>query len=140
MKQLVFILCVGLLLACNDKKDDPKIECPECTGDILCTEEFRTLTFTVTYSSGAPVTLDDFEVTIVETGEVLDHGDWLGLLAPGAYIIAQDSDFEKVDCEGTEFRFEGFLNESKVVDEIFVIGRDCCHILLVDGPDNIQIP
>ncbi|MEM9324898.1 MAG: hypothetical protein AAGA85_04560 [Bacteroidota bacterium] len=139
MKKLAFLLILGLTLAC-DEKGEPQVTCPECTGDLFCTEEFRTILFTVTAPSGEPVVLDEFEKTIVATGEILDHGDWLGQLMPGSYVIAQDSDFDKVDCDGTAIRFEGYLDGQSVVDEIFVVGRDCCHIFLVEGPDSLTIP
>jgi hypothetical protein len=57
----------------------------------------------------------------------------------GKYNVLDDS-YQKVLANSTEsFRFVGFKNGVKLVDEQYSIGADCCHVSKQSGKSVIVV-
>ena len=136
MKNIFFTtILFAIIISCGD--DDGSTQDP-CASDLICTEEYRSILLTLEDSSGSPVILDAYTVTDEESGTIVDFST-LDFFGEGAYVIAEDSQFESVDMDGTSFIFEGFINEESVVTASFLIGHDCCHIVKINGPDSLVV-
>ena len=57
----------------------------------------------------------------------------------GTYIVLDDSYRDKLQNDKDKFRLVGIKEGKKVVDELFVIGADCCHIQKIEGKEDIQL-
>jgi len=125
---LLFTACLSLLVACNNDDVDQQEECPD---NIACTEQYVTLTVSFSDNNGDPLVLDSYTVTLVATGEVLTFSSNIDPVQ-GTYALAEDKHLELVEKNGSELRFEGIVDGSKVVDEIFLVGHDCCHVVLIE--------
>ncbi|MEO9477301.1 MAG: hypothetical protein ABJG41_17280 [Cyclobacteriaceae bacterium] len=112
---------------------------PDCSGNFACTEVFITIGVDIKNSSGQAVTLDSASVTNQKSG--VSHSPSYDSYPDFAsyYGIADDADLDDVDYDGTVFLFEGWLEGEKVVSEEFLIGKDCCHILKLEGPKEITL-
>ncbi len=135
MKSIMSLFFVLVLFSCGDDDCDPSQDCP---SNLICTEEYRTITVDIEDTDGGAVALDRFVITNLETNEPVEQTR-LDIFPEGTYPIAEDNLLEVVTIDGTQFRFEGFINDEKVVEQIFVIGHDCCHVILVDGPSTIVV-
>lgn len=125
----IFLLLLGFVaVSCNDEDD--------CQGDLVCTEEFRTILITVVDTDGEAVTLDSFTVTNLDTDTVLDVEGVQGL---DGYPIANDAMFNEIPKDGQRIEFVGLLNGAEVIRETFLVGHDCCHVILLEGNTTIQL-
>jgi hypothetical protein len=128
----VFILVLAMpfmAMQCNKKKSD-------CNGAI-CTEMFAAVNVTVTDKSGNNVDLKDYYTINVATGDTLRHNN--GTWPEGAYTVLDDSYVSKMYNKQLQFRFIGIRNNTTVVDELYSISADCCHISKVAGKDTVVI-
>lgn len=137
MKSLIYFLSAITLFACSD---DDQNSSTSCSDQLVCTEEFRTIIVEIANSENEPITLDFTRVTNVPINEELGVSNWLGLLSPGSHIVTDDGQFDNVEKEGTLFQFEGFIGGERAVNQEFLIGHDCCHVILLEGPEKIVIP
>ncbi|MEL7147895.1 MAG: hypothetical protein AAFO69_16095 [Bacteroidota bacterium] len=125
------ILSIALLLiftACN--KDN--------CNDTACTEEFRSVTVSIVDQEDDPVMLDRTESTL-DDGTVLDVDS---SLIPGfedTYVIADDSHFDILSEGNNIVIFKGWVGQNQVVEQQFIISKDCCHIDKQDGPEEIVV-
>lgn len=121
------ILILGVLIATlfltACKKDD----------SVFCTMDFRTVSIEV--QGGDP--LSRFFTIRMQTGDTITHED-LGVFE-NFYPVLTDN-FQKVlENRSESFRFLGFVNDSLVVNELFVIGADRCHIEKISGKSKIEL-
>ena len=132
------LLFLSLPLACLDD-DNPTIFC----SDIACTEQFVTLMVTVKTDADTAVPLDAFEVTIVATGEEItrevSNEDMELFRTNGTYPLFGDEYSEAFQNRTVEIQFKGFVEGTAIVDERYVVGADCCHVLLIDGDLEIIV-
>ena len=133
----IYLFAVLSLIMAACGSDDNDVTTPECPVDLLCTEQFEIITVTVT-ENGEPVTLDNFKTVNMANGKIYDF-QGSEFLEPGVYILVTDGQFDEIAKDGTSLRFEGSIQDAVVVDEIFEVGHDCCHVLLVDGDLEIQL-
>jgi len=106
---------------------DLQLACPD---EIICSLLYTTLLVEILDEAGEPLVLTSYKVTIADTGDNLHFDDSLNP-APGFYPIAEDAHFSKINRLGTDLRFRGFINDNKVVDQLYIVGHDCCHVLLL---------
>lgn len=131
MKQVNFLSLIAItmiLMGCSKDDDD-------CSGNLVCTTEFRIISVEVLDSDGNPVIFDEFTVTNLQTTEVIEL-DW----EPGDhYPIAYDSMRSELPADGHQFEIVGFIDGQEVFRQIYLVGQDCCHITLLEGDTTIQI-
>jgi hypothetical protein len=118
---------LGALTACGD---DP-------AGQCICTEEFRVFTVAVIDDASQPLADAELTVTNLRTGRQLTSG-WLGLLAPGNYVVADDGMVDEFSAEGDSVRVVG-MKDGTSFSADFIFARDACgcHLQRIAGPDTI---
>lgn len=146
MKNLLIatLAIISMGLSCSksvpNAGKDVEADCPE---GIMCTEEFRTITITIKDSDGKPYALDNYQSTLVSSGEKIplqkeNFQDSL-FRAVGQYPVLTDSEKKLVKKQGSAIEFIGFKGGKEVIKKNFVIGHDCCHIILVSGENSVVI-
>ncbi len=130
MKYIFILLLATVASSCND--DDLQ----NCSGNLVCTEEFRTVYVEVVDNNGEPITLDAYTVTNLdtETAVVLDPTPWVN-----SYPIADDSMLDELPKDGQRIELVGTLDGEEVIRETFLVGHDCCHVILLEGTTTIQL-
>lgn len=120
---------------CQDQnksiKDNP------CDPDVICTMEFRVIKLQIQDKDGNPVQLDSYYTEFKDFNVTIDEE--LTQLEEGFYPVATDGEMDSVSFEGMEVTFIGIRNGSKVVKHNMIIGKDCCHIQLIEGEEKITI-
>ena len=109
--------------------------CTTCnqTPELPCTEEFRFVTIRV---NGEP--LNDFFTIRTATEDTIRHTKEFGL-NNNEYVILTDN-YQKYFQNSVEnFIFQGFIGDSLVVNEPFVIKADLCHIDYVSGKIEVNL-
>ncbi len=135
---ILFLLSISLI-SCNEKDvicDDTE----PCPKEIICTEIFVTVGVEITFN-GEPVKLDDFSSTIVSQNTSFDFGEYLNP-AGGFHAILTDAELDLIEREGSPIRFRGsfeFNDQVYSIDELYLIGHDCCHIEILEGPTEIEL-
>ncbi len=111
-----------------------------CSQGVICTTEFRQVYAEVYDLKGQLVELDDHQIINLATYEDLtdEIGGLIDPPTPGLYLIADDATYFKGQ-ETIELLFMGVLNSEIVISEVYVIGRDECHIQLISGKEQIII-
>ena len=95
----------------------------DCEG-VVCTQEFRMIYLDVKNSAGATVTLTSFYTEDMAGNKLpaalYEYDSWRD-----AYMVFNDA----------------WVNGSnKVVDEVYTIATDCCHIDKIAGKDKVVLP
>tara|TARA_B110000037_G_C17122622_1_gene506527 strand:+ start:4307 stop:4699 length:393 start_codon:yes stop_codon:yes gene_type:complete len=130
MKNLLILLSLIFVNACTPVDTD------HC-GNSACTEEFISISITITNQENEAYVLDSFRTIVKRTQETFTNED--SLSDDGTYSILNDSQKDKTSFEGEIFIFKGMKNGEIVVSEEFVIKKDCCHISYVSGNQNFTI-
>lgn len=104
-----------------------------CKKDIACTEEYRYITITV---QGEP--LDAF-YTIRDCNADTIRYAYDSLMGHQTYVVLADNYQPEIRNKTEHFSFKGFINNSLVVDEPFVIKANDCHIEYVSGNTTVQL-
>lgn len=122
IKQLLpFFLVLALLFACNQ------------ADKTACTMEFRMVTIKV---SGKKLTS---WVTIRNSNN--QRLTFASQFEPDSlvYVVLDDSFQKSLENQTEKFTFKGYINDSEVVNEVFTIGADKCHINYVDGKQEVTL-
>lgn len=94
--------------------------------------EFRTITIRVVGD-----TLDDFFTIRNSTGDTLRHEQIIQ--EEQLYVVLDDGFHNVLIGMSDEFTFVGILDGEKVVDELFVIEADKCHVNKVSGVEEVVL-
>jgi len=132
---LLAFIPVVFLFSC---KEDLENEDAQCKGDIICTENFVTVNLEIVDNSNAAVQLDDY-YTLIESGTQFKIDKSESNPLEGIYPVASDAQLNLLSFEGTVLTFVGVIDNQNVVEHQMTIGKDCCHIQLVEGEDRIII-
>ena len=138
MKNIVYLIFFLFLFGCNNR-DNNKSNCE----NIACTLEFRTITVHIIDDLANPVALEGIKVTISENGnditrEISDL-EWQMFRQNGTYPLFGDEYTKDYQNMKLEINFKGFINDLEVVNSDFIVGADCCHVLLISGDPNLII-
>jgi len=128
------IILLVMLYSCILNTDD----------DLVCTEEYRMLTVSLTDSIDNPVILTSNYTEKTSTGEIIDfvqEDNYFDSInrANGIYILFTDGKMSMTSKSGTEFQFKGFIDSVLVVCEPYIIKNDGCHVLLESGNTEIVL-
>ncbi|WP_296620687.1 hypothetical protein [Marivirga sp.] len=139
MKNLLFIFCfISMAATCQDKnsktKDQKENPCPP---DVICTMEFKIIDLEIKNNEGEAIVLDEFYSEI--DGEKVEIPDDVYQLKDGVYPVATDGQMKDLSFDGNEVIFFGLMDGKKVVEHKMTIGKDCCHIQLVEGEQKVII-
>lgn len=134
MKKTQILMIVALMfgmMACDDDTSAP-LECTQ--DDLVCTEIFITLTFSPLDDTDSLQELDNYYSQNLDNGNIYNFSNLAGAGNIGGYIYITDAQLEEVKSSGTTIRFIGEKDGVIVVEEDFVVGHDCCHVQLIEGP------
>lgn len=135
LKKLVILLGIQIIFSCSETKTI--VEDNQCNKiDIVCTENFITISIEIVDSNDNPVTLDSFKVIQKNTGKDISNN---ANLYNNYYPIVDDSYQHQLENKEQTFIFMGFKDNKEVVKETYVIAADCCHIYLVSGKTKITL-
>lgn len=101
----------------------------------ICTEEFRTISLKVTQAGHQPAMLDSFHTIRAGNGERITYPS----NGPGHYTVLDDSYHPKLKRSRDQFSFHGFKGGVKVVEEVYTISGDNCHIKKESGRDSVVL-
>jgi hypothetical protein len=106
-----------------------------CTKDeeVICTMEYRYISIDV--KGGI---LDDFYTIRKYTGDTIRY-EKDNIIGNNSYIILSDNYQNKIKNKEDIFIFKGYITDSLVVNEQFIIKADECHIDYVSGKKEINL-
>ena len=106
-----------------------------CTKDeeVICTMEYRYISIDV--KGGI---LDDFYTIRKYTGDTIRY-EKDNIIGNNSYIILSDNYQNKIKNKEEIFIFKGYITDSLVVNEQYVIKADECHINYVSGKKEINL-
>ncbi|MDH5610259.1 MAG: hypothetical protein OEY56_12345 [Cyclobacteriaceae bacterium] len=130
LNYLLILIPLFVLFSCHTEDG--------CSGVTVCTEEFRSITVTIT-QNGQPFKLDYFKTIHEQTGKVYDFSGRTDFINNDRYVLLTDGQMGELEKNGSWFRLEGGIQDTVLVSETYLIGHDCCHIVLVSGPTEIEI-
>lgn len=141
IQKIVSILILLLVGACQENEEGTL----PCDEDVLCTMNFVTISLKLTDKNGDPVALDEYYSKNLENRKTYNFQDNEGdkmRRKSGRYPILTDSQNEDLSFNGTSIKFVGYINNEQVFSDIFIIGRGCCHIGLLEGDldQKIDLP
>jgi len=111
--------------------------CDKCEDEIVCTQEFRSITIRLDNGTQMPVTLDEvYTLRQGSTQKIIFTQPFTN----GQYIVLDDSYHSSLKNQEADFRFIGVKSNQVVVDQTFKIRGDDCHVYKVSGPDNVLVP
>ena len=135
MKRMFYFFLLTSFMGCFDNKDD--------CGDALCTEVYKTIVIYVKDSNGNTVSLDAFEVYDINSGKYITReitqADFEIMRKEGIYPLFGDEHVLKYQNTKASVNFKGFIDGNEILNSIFVVGADCCHVLLYEGETDIII-
>lgn len=128
MRHLVYLFLTLFLSYCGDDSQN-------CSRQ-PCTDIFIMVSVEVMDADGNVVGLDSV-VTTDEKGTVIYHST--ETLADKYYVVVTDTERNLLSPDGSELTFKGWLNDQLEFSEIFLVGKDCCHIRKLEGPEMIVL-
>lgn len=137
MKYTTLLLVFAIILTsftCGKDDLDPPIDC----DGVICTLIFNMISVEVKDTNNTPVVLDDFYTVRVSTNDTIRMSSTP--IDTGHYVILDDSYQQKLQNQSDDFRFYGVINSSIVVNELYTLSADCCHINKVSGSSIVTLP
>ena len=135
---IIFFILLSVLLP-NCKKGIVKPSESDCDG-IFCTDIFISVNILIKHSSDkSPVLLTSYKV--LRTSDNMDITKKDNDLTDnnGYYVIVNDSSTGLIINNNIEVEFQGYINDSLVVQKRFIVKKDCCHVSLVSGDPIVYI-
>jgi hypothetical protein len=137
MKRLSILLGIGVIAlftqahSCNHHNHN------ECSGEIICTEIFAMVTVQVKDTNGNAVALDEYYTIREKTGEKLPK--YSNGLQDGTYPVVDDNFIGTLKKGYEGLRFVGKKNGVEVVNEIYEVEGDCCHVNKRSGKETVIV-
>lgn len=129
MKKLLFLFVFLAILISNcdrDNKSDCKV--------VFCTEEFRYITIQIKHSSdSSAVILTNYKVIRISDNKDLTLPGNVFPVNSGYYPLVNDGQLNILRNSITEIEFQGYIQNTLVIQKRFDVGADCCHVSLVSG-------
>lgn len=122
-----------LLLGLASCSDDASPNDQDCPTELLCTEQFVSLTFSPRVN-GEFVELDSYYTQNLDNGMAYIFDSDHNLPISEFYIVISDAQLNDIDKEGTTLRFFGTKDNQLVIEQDFIVGHDCCHVIPLEGP------
>ena len=136
-KQLTFVLLLLLLYNCSLCDDNTN----DCTN-IACTEQFVMITVSIVDQEQNPFILDDYKVTDLDnnidlTNELKEY--YKLYMDDGVYPIFDDRFQQTYQNQEIDLQFIGYVDGQEILNEIYSVGADCCHVYLISGDYEIIV-
>ncbi len=132
MKKIGYSLLVGIaLFAFSCEETEPL---SDCNTDLICTEIFQTIIFSPVDQNDNAIRLDRYYSQNLDNGNTYDYQATDLAQSSEVYVVITDAEINQVQSTGTTIRFFGEADGNIVIEQDFVIGHDCCHVMVLDGP------
>ena len=133
MKNLFIYLILLSVLFTNCKKESDLKDDLDCE-DMPCTEIFVSIKILIKHSNdNTPITLTNYKVIRISDNKDLTKTDNDLTDNNGYYTIVDDNTAGLIKNSTMEVEFQGFINNTLVVQRRFVISMDFCHVSLLSG-------
>lgn len=137
MKKLVFSIILSGLIVFSCSNEDDSLNESDCPTDIACTLVLTSLTYSPKGANNQPIFLDSFYAQNLDNGNTYSISS-SNLLNTNTFTVITDAEIGEIQRDGTNIRFIGLQGDQIVVQQDFVVGHDCCHILPISGPFDGQ--
>ena len=127
---LIALAPLFMYTSCNKGHDHNARNC----DDVICTMMFAAVSTEVQDANGNKVTLDEAYTIRTSTGEKITYKN-----SEGYYTVLDESYLKQLQNATDKFQFVGIKDGVKLVDEVFTISADCCHVSKVEGKNIITI-
>jgi hypothetical protein len=105
--------------------------------------DFRAVSLRVVDASAQPVKLDSFVVVDMNGVPLPTAVGGTPVFGPagnnGLYIVLNDAWRTGHENTTVQVRALGFVNAVKVVDEVYQVATDCCHVSKVAGKEEVMV-
>ncbi|MBO3700566.1 hypothetical protein [Roseivirga sp. E12] len=134
MRKLIYLLIINLIFitACSND-DQPLNNNEDCPDNIVCTEILISLTFSPKDGNDNPIFLDSYYSQNLDNGQTYSITNGT-VLSTASYVVVSDEQLDEINQNGTNIRFIGIQGNQIVVQQDFVVGHDCCHVVPLSGP------
>ena len=126
----VIIVCILTLFSCGEDAAPSDQGCPT---ELLCTEQFVSLTFSPK-ENGEFIKLDSYYSQNLDNGNSYNFDQSNNLPVSEFYVLITDGEMEEISKEGTVIRFFGIKDNQVIIEQDFIVGHDCCHVIPLQGP------
>ena len=130
---------VALILFLTTCDDNTQQDC----RDIMCTQIFVNYNLSITDPSNNPYPLDSIQVSELLSGDnlTIDYSDLdlENMQKTGLYPLYSDIHVKKHQSINLDIVFKGFVGQTVVVNQVYNVGADCCHVRVNSGDLNIII-
>ena len=121
---------LGAAKSCNRDKD--------CLEDIICSMVFESITLSVMDEEGEQVQLTKATVTSSKFDKTINSLEESPMGGP--CTIVKDRHMKWLSPSKPQaVEFKGWVGDNLVVEQVFQVRHDCCHVLLVEGPGEITL-
>lgn len=138
MKSIKPLLCIILALLLGSCHSEEQAPCE----NLVCTQEFRTITMKFTDTNGDPLLVKDFKSINLRTNKELSStNNDATIFTKGVYIVASDINLRDLSNEGDHIKISAThpTNGTLKVADFVVSGGTCnCHVSKISGPEIIS--
>lgn len=128
MRGILILISLSLfVIRCSEKN---------CNRFISCTENLIIISTEVQDSDGNSLKLDSTQTRNSNGGIIFKYVRTANEDVR-FYTITTDMEDAQIDFDGTHLILFGWQNGELKVNQEYMIGKDCCHIEKIDGPDII---
>lgn len=106
-----------------------------CEG-VACTAMFAMINVDLKDSTGSPYTADTTYTIRTDNNDTISVST---TITAGTYTILDDGYVSKMQNKQYTFRFIAVKNGKNMVDELYTISADCCHINKQSGKSTIVV-
>lgn len=128
---------LAFLGSCTEQLTEPQ-NCP----DLICTQEFRSVTVKFKDTSGNPLVVKNFSAVVKRTGKSTDSGPVDTVHSKGNYSVVTDNYRKNLAVNGDTIIVSAVnpaSNEKKTVQFVVSGGKCACHIEKLSGPDEVVL-
>jgi hypothetical protein len=130
-----FFIIILLFPNCEKEKKNSQ----DCEY-VFCTEIYKSIDVLIRHlNTNIPVVLTSYKVIKTSDNSIIrvESGDFTA--NNGYYLIVADNLVQHYKNSTFEVEFQGYINNSEVVQTKLVIYIDCCHVNLVSGAKDLFI-
>ena len=133
--KLFYLACLLLCLSACSERISESEKCPE----VMCTQEFRTVSVRFKDASGNPIVVNDFSAKIKRTGKVIDiAANAAGI--KGTYVVISDAERRELQTQGDTIIVTATnpaTKQKKAIKYVVSGGKCACHIGKLSGPEEV---
>jgi len=127
-----FIMLFLFLFSCEETGN-----LPDCQDVEVCTEEFRYISVKINVGSNSVFPDSIHTRNTKNDSSYIFENDFMS--ETNHLVVITDAQLNQLNQNGTLLFFEGFNQNTKIFSEPFVVGHDCCHIVKLQGKNELNL-